>query len=106
MSHPAHTHSEKPEYHGHANYFKIWGALVTIFIISLGIGAMGNSKLAVAVIFALAIVKTLLVLGYFMHLKWEPKFIWWIFAFGAVCLFIFYYGVLPDIHNVYKMPMK
>lgn len=106
MSHSVNTSAEKPEYHGHPNYYKIWGALVIIFLMSLGIGAMGNTKLAVAAIFAIAIVKALLVLGYFMHLKWEPKFVWWIFAFGALCVFTFYFGVLPDVYNVYKMPMK
>jgi caa(3)-type oxidase subunit IV len=103
MSQVTHSSTHKPEYHGHPNYFIIWGLLVALMTISLVIGSFGNSTLAIAIIFGLGIVKTLLVLGHFMHLKWEPKIVWAIFGFGIICLFFLYFGVLPDVVNVYKL---
>jgi caa(3)-type oxidase subunit IV len=105
MSHVTNSSAHKPEYHGHANYVLIWGILVVLMTVSLGIGALGHTTLALAIIFGVAIIKTLLVLGHFMHLKWEPKFVWMIFGFGVLCLFFLYFGVLPDLVNVYKLPL-
>lgn len=104
MSHSTQTSTEKPDYHGHSNYYIIWGILVALMTISLAIGALGHTTLAIGIIFCIAIVKTILVLGHFMHLKWEPKFVWLVFGFGVLCLFFLYFGVLPDLINVYKMP--
>lgn len=104
MSHSTHTSTQNADYHGHPNYFIIWGILVALMTISLGIGELGHTTLAIAMIFGIAIVKTLLVLGQFMHLKWEPKLVWIIFGFGVLCLFFLYFGVLPDLVHVYKMP--
>lgn len=87
----------KSNYHGHPNYIMVWAVLVALLAVSLAIGFMGNKRMAVAGIFSLAIIKTLLVLGNFMHLRWEPKIVWGIVGFGALCLVFLYFGVLPDI---------
>lgn len=91
------SHQVYQEYHGHPNYVKVWGILVGLFIASLGVGFIGNKKLAVAGVFSLALVKALLVMGNFMHLRWEPKLVWGIAGFGVLCLGFLYFGVLPDI---------
>lgn len=91
------TKKEVKEYHGHPNYFKIWGILVAILFISLALGELGQKALAITLIFGLALIKAIMVMGNFMHLKWEPKLLTWIMIFATVCLGIFYFGVAPDV---------
>ena len=95
LHHP--SHSNKGEYHGHPPYILIWGILVLCLAVSIAIGYMGNKELAVAMIFTIAVVKALLVLGNFMHLRWEPKILSGFVIFAVLCLFIFYFGVAPDV---------
>jgi caa(3)-type oxidase subunit IV len=85
------------DYHGHPNYVGVWAALVALLGASLAIGWLGGRRLAVALVFGLATVKALLVLGNFMHLRWEPKLVWGIAGFGVLCLLFLYFGVRPDI---------
>lgn len=91
------TNEIKKDYHGHPNYFRIYIALVVILIVSVVLGELLSKELAVFTIFTLAAVKALMVLGQFMHLKWEPKFVWGIAVAGLVWASIFYVLVYPDI---------
>ncbi len=61
------------DYHGHPNYFKIYIALLALFGISLIAAFLENFLLMVVIVFTVSVIKSLLVLNYFMHLKWEPK---------------------------------
>lgn len=88
------------DYHGHPNYLAVWAALVALLVASLGLGWLHGGVWAVTLIFALAAVKAGLVLGNFMHLRWEPRFVWGIVAFGVLCLVFLYLGVAPDILGV------
>jgi len=108
MSHSNHSsnpHSaqnqKQEDYHGHPNYVAIWAILVALLFASLACGWLGNKELEVAGIFTLAIVKAILVLGNFMHLRWEPKMLWGVAGFGVLCLFFLYFGVAPDIVHVH-----
>ncbi len=85
------------DYHGHPNYVKVWAALVVLLLASFAAALLENHRLAVALVFGVAVVKSGLVLGNFMHLRWEPKLIWGVAAFGVLCIVFLYFGVLPDI---------
>ncbi|MCC7131632.1 MAG: cytochrome C oxidase subunit IV family protein [Gemmatimonadales bacterium] len=85
------------DYHGHPNYIKVWAWLVVALVMSLALGGLGNHRLAVALIFTLSIVKAILVLGNFMHLRWEPRLVWLIAGFALLCVVFLYFGVLPDL---------
>lgn len=88
------------DYHGHPNYGKVFLALLAFFGISLLLGYLVSPTLAVALIFILAVVKTALVILNFMHLKYEPIFIWMAVGVVVLILFAFYFGVLPDVTAV------
>jgi caa(3)-type oxidase subunit IV len=95
---PASSDDRLPgDYHGHPSYVKVWAWLVALLVVSLGLGGLGNHRLAVSLIFGLAVVKALLVLGNFMHLRWEPRLVWLVAGFGVLCIVFLYFGVLPDI---------
>lgn len=60
------------DYHGHPNYMKIYIALLLLFAVSLAASLLDNFLLMVFIVFVVSTLKALLVLNYFMHLKWEP----------------------------------
>ena len=60
------------DYHGHPNYFKIYLALLLLFAVSIVASELSNFLLMIVIIFTVSVLKSLLVINYFMHLKWEP----------------------------------
>jgi len=66
-----------------STYIRVWLWLLALLGASLVVGLLGAPHIAVAMIFAVAAIKALLVLGNFMHLRWEPKLVWAIVGFAA-----------------------
>ncbi len=94
---PPTASAARSDYHGHPNYFRVWLALVALLLGSLGFGLMGNHRLAVSLIFGVAVVKALMVAGNFMHLRWEPRMVWLVAGFGVLMVAFLYLGVMPDV---------
>jgi len=82
-------------------YVRIYWILVAALLVSLFLAFMEHHMLAAALIFAVALVKAGLVAGYYMHLKFEPRFVVLVVVAGVVCLFILFGGLLLDIVHVY-----
>lgn len=91
--------SEEHSEHSHPNYVKIWAILLVLLIISVLGPMIGIKAITLVAAFGIAIVKALMVAGYFMHLNVEKKIVWYILiatiAFVAVCFF----GIAPDVMN-------
>ena len=85
----------------HVNYVMIWIVLVAALFVSLGLALLQQRRLAATLILALATVKAFLVLSYYMHLKFEPRFIAITIAAGLLCIAILFFGLMPDIVHVY-----
>ncbi len=92
------AHAAEPR---HVNYAAIWGILMAALIVSLLLAYHEHKAAASALIFSIAIVKAGLVAAYYMHLKFEPRFIVLTVLAGLVCLFILFAGLLLDIVHVY-----
>ena len=90
------TINEVDHYHGHTSYLAVYVALLVIFVLSLLVG-ISDSNFALYTIFSMAIIKALLVVGYFMHLLWEPLFLSIVVGFAVLCLFFLFFGVMPDV---------
>lgn len=45
--------------------------------------------------------KAFLVIAYYMHLKFEPRFIAITIIAGVLCMAILFFGLVPDIVHVY-----
>ena len=79
----------------------VWLAFVVAFIAALLVSVlMGYMKLPVVtavLIFSVALVKAYLVASYYMHLKAEPFFVALILVTGLACLYILFFGLVPDI---------
>lgn len=82
-------------------YIKIYFILLASVGVSVALGLAGHTRIAVAGIFAVALFKASLVLGYYMHLKAEKSWVKWMLASGVACLAILFVGLIPDIVYVY-----
>jgi caa(3)-type oxidase subunit IV len=85
---------------GHqTNYAKIYWTLMILFIISVAGPEMFPESKAVILItaFGIAVVKAIIVAGWFMHLAHEKKYIWYGFITSLALLFLFVIAVAPDV---------
>lgn len=82
-------------------YVRIYWILVAALVVSLFLAVLEHHMLAASLIFAVAIVKAGLVAGYYMHLKFEPRYVLLVVLAGILCLFILFGGLLLDIVHVY-----
>lgn len=82
-------------------YIKIYVVLLAMVGLSALLGMAGHTRIAVLGIFAVALFKASLVLGYYMHLKTEKNWVKWMLVSGVACLVILFVGLIPDIVYVY-----
>jgi len=94
------AYPQEQDYHGHPNYFRIYLYLMAFFVISLLAAYIPNQMLMLIVIFGTALIKSVLVIGKFMHLKWEPVLLWIAVGIIFFVLTAFFLGVFPDINLV------
>jgi cytochrome c oxidase subunit 4 len=85
----------------HVNYVRVWGVLIAALVVSLLLALAHQQAIAAALIFAIAIVKALIVAGYYMHLKFEPRYIVITAVAGLITLSILFIGLFYDIVQVY-----
>ncbi len=83
----------------HTNYAKIFWTLMVLFVISVAGPEMFPENKAVVLItaFGIAVVKAIIVAGWFMHLAHERKYVWYAFITSLAFLFLFFVAVAPDV---------
>lgn len=85
------------DYHGHPHYGKVLVSLLLLLSVSLLAGYVFSPAIAIGIIFATAAWKVTLVVRNFMHLKYEPLFIFIAIAAVALIIYVFFFGIYPDI---------
>ena len=87
--------------HAHPNYLKIYFILLILLVASIIGPEIGEAfdfpALTLVTAFGIAIVKAIMVAGWFMHLNHERKFVWYILLSCMAFLFIFIVAVSPDV---------
>lgn len=79
------------------NYVAVWGWLVALMIVGLAASFLpGTRALAVALIFATAVAKALLVALNYMHLRFEPRLIYAIAIVPVLFLLVLMVALFPD----------
>jgi len=78
------------------NYFGIWIALLGLVAISIAASIVLPKSLALLLIFAVAIVKALLVALNYMHLKYEKLLLYIIAIVPLVIVIILLFALFPD----------
>jgi caa(3)-type oxidase subunit IV len=85
MAHHQHAddHAE-----GKATYFYVWGALIVLTVVEIYLAynrVFPNPVHMLEVLITLSIVKSILIIGWFMHLKGETRVMKWVLM-GSLCI--------------------
>lgn len=94
-----HGHGDAPAHaHKHPPYMKIFYQLAFLTLVELVIPLMFKAKpgIGVGILIAIAVVKILLIIRYFMHLKFDARLLGLIAATPAVLASIMALGLLLD----------
>lgn len=78
-------------------YYKIFGALIALTIITVAVTKVDFGAFNAVVAFGIASVKAALVLGYFMHLKYDNMMNRVIIASGVFFLIVLWFFSVLDI---------
>ena len=93
------------------HYIKIWAILMVLLVVSVCGPMVGNKWLTLATAFGIAIVKAFMVVKNFMHAHLEHKYIMYILFSMVAFMFVFFFGVAPDVMqsegtNWRKLPIE
>ena len=85
--------------HHHPNYVRIWAILVVLLIVSIMGPFIGITWVTLVTAFGIAVVKAYLVARNFMHLNVQPRYVVYMLSTVLAFVFLFFYGVAPDVMN-------
>ena len=84
----------------YARYAYIWIALVALTALTVTTASLNVGKLGIIIVLAIASTKSVLVLLYFMHLRWEKRLLLKILVPIAICTLAIFIGLtFTDISN-------
>jgi caa(3)-type oxidase subunit IV len=92
-----------------AQYFWVWGALLFLTAIEVWLGYRQIFKpvLMLQVLLLLSVIKSALIIGYFMHLIFEKAIMRWMIVISVVgCFVIMYFFFFPDAGRVLRLGVK
>ena len=94
----AHGHTEAMPHHK-VNYFLIFGILVGLTILTVGVAFIDIQQEWIKVLLALTIasIKATFVAAFFMHLKFESKLIYFILIVPLTFTVVLVCALIPDI---------
>lgn len=78
-------------------YFNVLGALLILTIITVAASRVDFGHMNTVIALVIASIKATLVLGYFMHLKYDDKLYWVIFGISVFFLILLYFFSELDI---------
>ena len=89
----AHHQHQDAHVEGKATYFYVWGALIflTVVEIVLAYNQVFQPTKMIVVLLALSVVKSVLIIGWFMHLKAESGMMKWVLMGSlTICLLLMF----------------
>jgi caa(3)-type oxidase subunit IV len=90
-------------------YFWVWGALLFLTAIEVWLGykQLFEPVHMLELLLVLSIIKSALIIGYFMHLKFEKALMRWMLTFSVVaCFTIMFFFFFPDADRVRDIGVK
>ncbi len=77
-------------------YFKVWAALMLLLLATWSVAQFNLGKLNIVAAMTIAVVKLLLVILYFMHVRYSSRLTWLFVAAGFFWLFIMFTLTMGD----------
>jgi cytochrome c oxidase subunit IV len=90
-------------------YFWVWVALLVLTAIEvvLGYRQVFSPVRMLEVLLLLSVIKSALIIGYFMHLKFETALMRWLLVLSVVtCFFIMYFFFFPDAERIRQLGVQ
>jgi caa(3)-type oxidase subunit IV len=90
-------------------YFWVWGALLILTAIEvvLGYKQVFEPVRMLEVLLLLSVIKSALIIGYFMHMKFEKALMRWMITLSVVsCFIIMYFFFFPDADRIITIGVK
>jgi caa(3)-type oxidase subunit IV len=90
-------------------YFWVWGALLVLTGIEVWLGyrQIFEPVRMLEVLLVLSVIKSALIIGYFMHLKFETALMRWMIVISVIGLFvIMYFFFFPDANRILHLGVK
>ena len=87
-------------------YFWVWGALLVLTAIEvvLAYKQVFQPVQMLEVLLVLSVIKSALIIAYFMHLKFEIRLMRWLLMCSVVaCFFLMYLFFFPDAGRILKL---
>ncbi|MFZ0958171.1 MAG: cytochrome C oxidase subunit IV family protein [Candidatus Sulfotelmatobacter sp.] len=92
-----------------AQYFWVWGALLVLTAVEVGLAynQVFQPVAMLEVLLALSVIKSALIVSFFMHLKFETPLMRWMLVISVVGLFvIMYFFFFPDAGRILKLGVQ
>src|SRR5947199_4710357 len=104
MMHDTATHSDSK-----VTYFWVWGALLFLTAVEVWLGyrQIFQPVRMLEVLLILSVIKSALIIGYFMHLKFETALMRWMLVISVTgCFIIMFFFFFPDANRVLHLGVK
>lgn len=91
-------------------YFWVWGALLALTGMEVWLGyhtALLTAVHMLELLLVLSVVKSALIIAYFMHLKFETALMRWLLVLSvSACFIIMYFFFFPDADRIIHLGVK
>jgi caa(3)-type oxidase subunit IV len=92
-----------------SQYFLVWGALLILTAVEVWLGyrQIFEPVRMLQVLLLLSVIKSALIIGYFMHLKFESALMRWLLVISVTgCFVIMYFFFFPDAWRILRLGVK
>jgi caa(3)-type oxidase subunit IV len=99
-------HHAATDDHSKGQYFWVWGALLVLTAVEvlLAYKQVFEPVHMLEVLMILSIIKSALIIGYFMHLKFETALMRWMIVLSVtICFIIMYFFFFPDAGRILRL---
>lgn len=100
--------AEEHRHHKKAQFFWVWGALLVMTAIEVYLTYKNMQPIRMlTILMGLSLIKAALIIGFFMHLKYEiSRMKWLTMCSVVVCLILMTIFFFPDAHRVVTLGVK
>jgi len=99
--------AEQHRHHGKVQFFWVWGALLVMTAIEVYLAYQNLApKRMLTILMALSFVKATLIIGYFMHMKFEVSRMKWLTMCSLVVCLALMMIFFPDAFRIVSLGVK
>jgi len=104
----AEREAERHRHHAKAQFFWVWGALLVMTAIEVYLTYQNLQPVRMlTILMGLSIVKAALIIGFFMHLKYEVSRMKWLTMCSVIaCLILMTIFFFPDARRIIELGVK